>query len=1201
MSRLSSIIGVVLGVAGSALGAAEPLQTFTVKDYLRHSWTNEIVHFPVSYRDWRMPKALTLTDSSGRSVPSQVSGLGRSGWSVTGTIWTVVSVPPKGEVVLQLRKESKTGTDKYPSSSSVLSLASQGQDFVLANEFMSVLLPRLPGPLPNPVELASLPPPFLALAAEGTNWLGRGVWTNAGPPLLVKNAATTVIEQGPVRTTVRYRLTFADGRFYQADITLGARQDAVLFTDETDVDATNALFRLSFQPSLMPDRVFWRNNFYADSYKGLTGEAIPTGRDQLLFQLCPWSFWWQQNRTTWAGLYRHEAVPFIGVLAVRPSRWLPAGWDGFDRTMIPFTARPGGQVDADLGLMAWTQKKADGTNEFSRAHRELAFTAGRAADFVDKAKMAILKEAETALRDKDNGKWNLLLGKGMWLFKLRRQLTQYSEFPLDEVKDFSLDFKPASPGRKHPYLLFAPEDLDRARQQAKTNPALKVELTNATTYITRLNPEALIAKIRKEPDGWQAFFRENYVGNGMYECTPLAYVCDDNPTNGILLAAGVKGLATQVADQFLNNPERPSLGANAHMAGTTLLRLLLAYDAIAESGHLTPADKADIEAVLVFGGYVFDHPDYWNTDVGLCSANPNMTSLLRLPLGLLGLFLDGHPRSAHWLEFAENELQSELKNGISKDGAWLECPFYQAPTLDGMFMLAQAVKNVKGKDYFADPNFKATMDYYGFLLTPPDARYPTNTPTLPLPMTVPGVGDAFPFFTTSFNGWMARVTAQSDPAFSARQQFYWQQQTYSWINGGRASSFMPALCDIALPAAAPVELSRAFEGFGNILRTSWTDRNASYLAHRCGYFTHHFDPGDPNSIIYYAKGAPLCMDFAHRGATAEEVTTMWRPDYHNAVSFNRPGTPNYWGASVGPVDANRQGQEVRSLPATVDYSTGVSFGSGGQKNNRHVLLVKSADPLGATYLVMRDITQDGQPNQEFTWNLWCVAKEPEFTGNVAHFPGLYGVDLDAHVLTPAAPQFVKDRYRYEQYVWPWWGLGKLPEEQTGVHVRKSGSKEDFFTVLYPRAAGQAKAQVRMLTNGRAVEVGHMEGQDTALLSPGQPVAVTNGDVRLSGEIAFARRCSNGDLRLAVIKGMDATAVSGPWELRSSGAVAIEVKGTVVSGESSGVAHDARIGLPPDYGAAVVMLDGKPATGKREGNVLSIVIPGGAHVFKITPK
>jgi hypothetical protein len=621
------------------------------------------------------------------------------------------------------------------------------------------------------------------------------------------------------------------------------------------------------------------------------------------------------------------------------------------------------------------------------------------------------------------------------------------------------------------------------------------------------------------------------------------------------------------------------------------MSLLLAYDAIADSGYLTAEEKQDIEAVLLFGARFLAHPDYWNTEVGLCSANPNMTSSIKLPLGLLALFLDGHPRSASWLRFSEEELKNELKGWIAPGGAWIESPGYQAASLDGMFLLAQALRNVTGRDYFGDLQFKASMEYYGFLLTPRDRRFPSKTADeARSPMTLPSIGDTFAGFITPFNGWMAAATAKSDPAYSARQQFFWKGQDAYASGGGRAQGFTLALTDPELPAAPPAELSRPFPGFGSILRASWSDPQASYVAHRNGYFVHHYHQ-DYNGIVYYAKGVPLCADFGNLYQPLQRA----EPYYHSTVSFDVANSARHWGLA-GSTDADAL--ELRSLPRSVDYSAGRSYAGGNQRDDRYLLLVKSDDPLGGNYVVIRDVTRDGQPNQEFFWSLWCLSKDPQISGSVAHFPGQFGVDLDVHVLSPANPQFVRDHWDWKQQIYVW---GNFGEEQYGVHVRKQGSAEDFFTVLYPRAAGQGSAQVAVLAEGRGVEVTHIEGHDVVLLSPGKPAAVTRGEVRLSGEVAFARRYTRGVLRLAVIKGDGASAAQPPWSLRSDGPVAISIQGTTVEGESSGDAHAAQIGLPPASGAVLVTLDGEPLDVKRERDLLTLSLPAGYHTLTIKSK
>ena len=300
------------GLKKHGVGSAQtgPLQTFTVKDYLQHLWTNEIIHFPICFEGQRAPESLTLTDAAGRPVPCQVTGLAQQNGKVTGTAWTLVSLARKGQAAFQLRP----GTP----APALLRLVSQGQDYLLSNEFIVLRLPRLPGALTPPVDLSCLPAPLLSVSIPGSkSWLGQGTWINADRPLQVKEATTSVIEEGPVRVTVRYKLTCTDGRFYQADITLGDRQECALLTDASNLDAPKAAFRFSFQPGLGADRVYWRNNYFADQSKGLTPGPIAFDKEETICKLRPWSFWWLKDLTAWAGFYKNGAAPFVGVLALR--------------------------------------------------------------------------------------------------------------------------------------------------------------------------------------------------------------------------------------------------------------------------------------------------------------------------------------------------------------------------------------------------------------------------------------------------------------------------------------------------------------------------------------------------------------------------------------------------------------------------------------------------------------------------------------------------------------------------------------------------------------------------------------------------------------------------------------------------------------------------------------------------------------------
>jgi hypothetical protein len=1129
--------GLLIGsLLASVPGAGAAPQVFVVRDSIGHAWSNEMVHF--DYDFFAGSKALMLTDASGQPVLSQFDGVSNSLFKARGRVWTVVTIPPEGQAEFRLTQGTPPSAPE-----SDLSLATTATGWILKNEHLSLTIPKWTTGI-QPWDLTALPAPLAAVGRPDGNPLAEGLWFCDGTARTVRAASSAVIEEGPVRITIRQNLIFSDGRCYQMEISLGARQDAARVTEATDVDEAGTGFRLSFQNGLEADHLFWNNQWketaHAKSY-ALTDTLLSFQQTNRVCRLRPWSFWWLGDITVWAGFYRQGGEPFVGLIMLKPSLWAPVGWDGFDRTEVPLMERPGGRIEADFRFSA-RSRPAPALVEPMR--RDWAVTVGSVADHV-------MTNAPVV--------------------KLRRQLAKYSEFPLDEVKDYGFEFKPARTGSAHPFLILSSNDVARVRLQAADVPAVRDRVNENARYIL----QACGSERTLTNEGWQAYYTKNYIANGQSEKLPETFLGNSDPLFGKFMAAAVKGMTRDLYDTFLEAPTRPAIGAYGPWFSVQIMRLLLNYDLIAGAGFLTPEEEARTRNALVFAAQVLAHPDYWNTDVGLCSANPNMTSSIRLPLGLTALFLNGHPKSGAWLVEAEEELKRELKEWISPGGAWVENPGYQSASLDGLFLLAQAIRNVKGRDYFKDANFKATMEYYGFILTPLDRRFPpgqTNTldGVVRPPMVQPSIGDMFSGYSTCYNGWMAAATAKADPAYSARQQFFWKAQNGYLGMGGRASGFTPALTDVDHPAAPPSQRSRAFPGFGNILRTSWTDPRASYVAHRTGPNQHHYH-NDFNSIVYYAKGAPLCTDFG--SCYQPYLREAW---YHNRVSLTNAAP------DIGSKASNR---DFVSLPATVDYSYGLSDGQ--DVDHRHVLLVKSADPLGANYVVIRDVTPCANPGLPLYWNLWCLSKEPTVTGNQVHFPGQFDVDLDVHVLSPANPVIAKDHFAWKQHIYVW---GPFEEEQHGMRIRKTGPAEDFLTVLYPRATGQAQADITSLADGKAVQVKHMEGADVILLSPGKTASVEAADVKLEGEIAFARRYSQGALRLALVTTNSTLASAGGWTLKGTGPVAVDIRDGGVTCEAGGPKRKITLTAPAGATESAISINGKPVSVTWKNHVAVIRIP-----------
>jgi len=260
-----------------------------------------------------------------------------------------------------------------------------------------------------------------------------------------------------------------------------------------------------------------------------------------------------------------------------------------------------------------------------------------------------------------------------------------------------------------------------------------------------------------------------------------------------------------------------------------------------------------------------------------------------------------------------------------------------------------------------------------------------------------------------------------------------------------------------------------------------------------------------------------------------------------------------------------------------------------------VLLVKSADPMGANYVVVRDVIKTRPKLPPTYWNLWCVADKPTVTGNVVHFPGRYGVDLDVHVLSPARPDVQIDQWAYKQHIYVW---GPFSSAQYGMHVPSADGK-GYLAVLYPRGKGQAAAKVSVEADGKMLRIQHSEGTDYVRLSPGGAVAATVEKVSLTGEVAMARVETGGGIRLAVVKGKAGAAV-GEWTLASDGPTAVTVRGKAVIGESSGQAHVATLTLPAKFGPATVTLDGKSVKAPA-GRTIRLELPEGSHRFTVQAK
>ncbi|MFW6038939.1 MAG: hypothetical protein ACOC9P_00500 [bacterium] len=1162
LMAVMAMTAVVLLAAGVPAQASEALATFELREPVERDWPDALIHFALDADTAASPDGpVHLVDEQGRTLPAQLGPAAND--ADTPAVWTVLTLEAG-----QTRRLSLHAGDA-PDAETAVHLEQVDTAHHLSNRNMAIRLPQLPGELDESRPITNLPAPFTAVRRPNQHWLGGGEWINEGQPLHVTAAHSRIVERGPVRITLEQTYTFQQGGVYTMRISLAVGQDVAHIVEHTDINAPDAAFRLSMRAGLEADHVFWHNQRFNHGDIGRFARVNSQANfeeQQTITRLRPWNFHWQPPVSLVAGFHQAGRDELVGVLMCRPSQWSPGKWAGFKRTQVPVVAGPGPRLDMTFGLLA---------TDDARLRRQWAITVGSASEHVDTQALPV---------------------------KLRRQLSEYSEMPLDRLIRMDFDHVDGGEPGTRPAVFATPDELARVRRQVDEHPQLRAHMrarrsrVPTRAYGTEHDAERFLERLRATRSDSMLI---------------SAYVGSDDPLYARLLAIYGRHLAERVQHQIFGHNAVTSMGVDMPWFAKPILQLAQIYDLVGDHDVLSDDDRRYIRHTLILAAHMLDHPDCWNPDHGLATTLPNMHASVRAAIGKVGLVLHDHPHADQWIDVGVEQIQTALERWIEPTtGAWIEAPHYQTPTLAGLFPLADGIRRVRGENHFDDPRLKKTMDYFGFILTPPDPRFPPDTEKdnqrarlFPAnivraehAMTLPSLGDTFSGTISPYNGWMARAMAEVDPDFSARQQFYWQQQHNYFGQRGDISGITPIATNIALPAKAPVELDRGYPRFGSVMRNSWTDPRATYLLHRTGDFHIHYHT-DYNSFVFYGKGSPLALDFGNNGGKPNTPRTSF---YHNRLSLRHPddGRDVRFGGR-GSLVAHR------SIRHTAAYSHGRQ-GVGPNTNDRHMLFLKSDDLMGANYVVIRDQSAVNRNAPEHIYfNLWSPLDEPLVqSGDNAgqtrvHFPQRYGVAMDVHFLSPATVDVTTNFRSVKSHIYHW---RRFEEAQHGIHVRKDAEAADFLTVLYPRAPDQPEARIQHLPEGRGLIVEHMEGRDTILLAGNDEQTLRDEQVRLQGTAAFSRQYHDGRTRLAVLRGEPASVSAAGWTLQAAAPCAIEVDGPVVRGEAQLSEAQLLAITPPDgVQVAAVSINGQAVEPNEADGTWRLDLAPGDHRFELQLK
>ncbi|HEY3396163.1 MAG TPA: hypothetical protein VGM19_00740 [Armatimonadota bacterium] len=746
---------------------------------------------------------------------------------------------------------------------------------------------------------------------------------------------------------------------------------------------------------------------------------------------------------------------------------------------------------------------------------------------------------------------------------------------LDTVKDYVLAW-PGEAGA-HPHLFLSAEEL----REMRTRPVDPARLA------------ALVEGSHEESHG-------------------LPHVADADALGAYLLTGDPQvAAATRVVERLRNH--LALFGAFDTMRFVP--HLVALYDALIDEPLVSDEERAMLSARMAYLGYSQASPARWSNERGYRSYNLNMSVSHTLHLGMIACTLPTHPLARTWVQPAL-ELVDDLLNEVGPAGEWPESVSnYVHVSGSALLLFALTAQSAGFRDFVNDPRMKLLLDYIAKMYAPCDLL--PREPGEPSWRGLPPHGRAQAGHRFGLPGMMARATRDSDPAYSAAQQWVWQQMgECREIPNASLGGFEQVYLDASLPAARPAWESEQFPQAGVILRQGLGTPEEYYVNVISADFPHQVFAAETGALsLLCAKGAPLAGAFyggygereellasrvclargvgsdgerrARVGYTGtvtspEEESTGRRrpkplasfgeqPGVSNVSSFSALPRQDYATVDVALVHPQRVGWPlVAGLP---EWPAG-GEGAPPVDWRRQVLFLKGEDAGDASYLLFRDTVRGGQPTM---WQMWTLSDGLDAPDEVSASAGRqilparclegdrftargqFGVDVEYFIASPADTPRHTLRWgtTYEPHRASWHPLSVLRDNYSEyrdlLHLQLPGDGA-YFVAFFPRRAGETAPNFTAWGGGLIIRTTGDWGTDYGFLSATE--AQAEGDSAVFRGTAGSVQDRRGERVLSL--GAAGEVQYQDLKLAASGAVGLRVS-----------PEAATLELPPDHEAAEV--------------------------------
>ncbi|MCY3020993.1 MAG: hypothetical protein NTW87_18410 [Planctomycetota bacterium] len=1115
-----------LGYAADAAGGAANTPLRAVPA------NGQIVLRDYGARDWGPELVHFLVDTA-RFVPGKLVLTDARAKAVPfqiegGTLAFVASVGKGQTVTYTLAASDKDRSGE----NSTLKSSVQGDWFEMGNEHIALRMPK-PGlkTCDPPIEAAAAPAPIAQWRPAGLEqWLGGARFATARK---VKSHAFAILRQGPAAVEYEARYTFEPPGQYVWRVRVVPGAPVAVVTEEFDFGAvTNGedLLLLELNKGWQPAQI---------SISAATGEGSAPGDAQRQ----PFPKYLDDKKKTGAkstanvagfGVPPDPLQPEPGLVLLE--KIVPGGkWGGLTGGVQLFADAPAGPRlgIATLHLGSW--RRAMALNVW---HKEgtgivvgLPLSVRLSRWYLDIAD----DQSPFSTHEHDEG-LSPTYGRREWCFYLGENINtaqpQFGLIGLDRYKDWVVDVPESDEARKsYPRAFFTRQLGERLKRTLDQHP-LKAEV--GSYYIVSGKTDDAVKHAQQVIQGLKADPTGNWRAQGLTHYRQSQFLAFVNK-----------------ADDALACPD-------------------------------LPADlRAELRQWLALWAHLLSEPDIVPRGSGVHHGNNNMTFNRTLALPYFAGLLPDHPLYGYWMQQMKQWTMWKLASQTAYDGPFIEAPSYAVYGPMRYLLSTTMILRTTGTTDLAQwPHIPRFLEYFAHLSTS-DTRFGGKR-------IIPGMGNSC---NLSERLWGISL-AVLEPSQKDEVGFFKFIQRLAQGNelGKRWEESETGYPLWYLPdiPEQPRDLKTTFlPTFGVIFRAHFNQPAETAMLFRAGFNWSHWDTDALNTILY-SKGAPLSpgTGYQYYSGPATENNAV----YHNQVKLDRPDLPELFGrVDTGVLD--------HGFTDAADYALGDRYYPAGLFADgkatvwrRHIVFVKSKQPDGPNYFVMRDTFPGGEHRKKW-WNWMNLGKADmvEIKGQDLELKTPYGASTRVWF---SRPHEIKPRLTFEAGRHD--GLPG-PEIKTIVEAAAKGG-EDFFYVVYPHKDGEALPRFERLGDA-CLKVATSESTDYVFAND-EPVKFEQDGVVLEGKAGVVR--------------------VHPKELAASllaGSGRIGYKGAIFAGhgpfQRTVALADMQAGSTPvtdtyekkwqavDIGGGVTIAGEGPFDAKLDGQAIRVTTKGRARIMRVT--